>query len=87
MTGFPTGFTHAVRQLGVAGLAATMMLGIGLVGSGAHAQGAAPAGGTWPGATVEAIKKRGQLNCGIDVGVPGFASQDNTGRWQGLDIS
>lgn len=42
---------------------------------------------TWPGATVEAIKKRGQLNCGVDVGVPGFASQDNTGRWIGLDIS
>ena len=53
----------------------------------ARAQTATPAGPSWPGVTVEAIKKRGQLNCGIDVGVPGFASQDNTGRWQGLDIS
>ena len=28
-----------------------------------------------PGPTVEAIKKRGALNCGIDTGVPGFAFQ------------
>jgi general L-amino acid transport system substrate-binding protein len=39
-----------------------------------------------PGPTVDAIKKRGALACGIDTGVPGFASQDNTGRWKGLDI-
>lgn len=41
----------------------------------------------WPGATVEAIKKRGALNCGIDTGVPGFASLDNAGKWHGFDIS
>ena len=47
----------------------------------AHAQLAPP-----PGPTVEAIKKRGTLNCGIDTGVPGFAAQDSTGRWKGIDI-
>ena len=40
-----------------------------------------------PGPTVEAIKQRGMLVCGVDVGVPGFAVQDNTGKWTGLDIS
>ncbi len=39
-----------------------------------------------PGPTAEAIKKRGALNCGVDTGVPGFAFQDNTGKWKGLDI-
>ena len=39
-----------------------------------------------PGPTVEAIKKRGALNCGIDTGVPGFAFQDNKGVWHGIDI-
>ncbi len=51
------------------------------LGSEAHAQGA-----TWPGPTVEAIRKRGQLVCGVDSGIPGFAFQDSTGRWQGFDV-
>ncbi len=42
---------------------------------------------SFPGPTVETIKKRGNLVCGVDTGVPGFASQDNTGKWKGLDIS
>lgn len=87
MTEFPTAFGRSARRIGMAGLAAVLLLGSGVVSNGARAQGAAPAGATWPGSTVDAIKKRGQLNCGIDVGVPGFASQDNSGRWQGLDIS
>ncbi len=112
VTGFPMGFGHSGRRLGVAGLAAAAVLLAGVwAGSDARAQnpaptgpapagsaptgsappgsaptGAAPAGSAWPGVTVEAIKKRGQLNCGIDAGVPGFAAQDNTGRWQGLDV-
>jgi general L-amino acid transport system substrate-binding protein len=41
---------------------------------------------TFPGPTVEAIKKRGILVCGVDTGVPGFSAQDNTGTWRGLDV-
>jgi len=41
---------------------------------------------TFPGPTVEAIKKRGILVCGVDTGVPGFSGQDNTGTWRGLDV-
>ena len=37
--------------------------------------------------TVEAIKQRGELSCGVDTGIPGFAFQDNTGGWQGFDIT
>ena len=38
-------------------------------------------------ATLDAVKKRGQLICGIDTGIPGYAYQDSTGKWQGLDVA
>lgn len=37
--------------------------------------------------TLDAVKKRGQLICGVDTGIPGFAYQDAAGKWQGLDVS
>ncbi len=37
--------------------------------------------------TLDAVKKRGQLICGIDTGIPGYAYQDSTGKWQGLDVA
>src|SRR5262249_8852142 len=37
--------------------------------------------------TMDAIKQRGQLICGVDTGIPGFAFQDSAGQWQGLDIA
>jgi len=37
--------------------------------------------------TMDAIKKRGQLICGVDTGIPGYAFQDSKGTWQGLDIA
>lgn len=67
---------HRATQLGLA-TAALLAMGVGM----AQAQLAAP-----PGPTAEAIKKRGVLNCGVDTGVPGFAFQDNAGKWKGLDI-
>ena len=65
------------------GVIAAMAGGIAAVFAGgvASAQLAPP-----PGPTVEAIKKRGTLNCGIDTGVPGFAAQDASGTWKGIDI-
>ncbi|MBN8897971.1 MAG: amino acid ABC transporter substrate-binding protein [Rhodospirillales bacterium] len=70
------------RMLGAFGLAATVLAAAmpGLAPA-AHAQGV-----TFPGPTVEAIRKRGVLSCGIDTGVPGFASQDNAGKWHGIDV-
>ncbi len=37
--------------------------------------------------TLDAVKKRDQLICGVDTGIPGFAFQDASGKWQGLDIA
>jgi general L-amino acid transport system substrate-binding protein len=37
--------------------------------------------------TLDAVKKRGQLICGIDTGIPGYAFQDSSGEWRGLDVS
>ncbi len=37
--------------------------------------------------TLDAVKKRGQLICGIDTGIPGYAYQDSSGKWQGLDVA
>ena len=37
--------------------------------------------------TMDTIKKRGELICGVDTGIPGFAFQDAAGKWQGLDIA
>jgi general L-amino acid transport system substrate-binding protein len=39
------------------------------------------------GPTLDAVKKRGQLVCGIDTGIPGYAFQDASGKWQGLDVA
>ncbi|MES2711376.1 MAG: amino acid ABC transporter substrate-binding protein [Pseudomonadota bacterium] len=36
--------------------------------------------------TLDAIRARGQLNCGIHVGVAGFALPDSRGVWQGFDV-
>jgi general L-amino acid transport system substrate-binding protein len=52
-----------------------------LLGGDALAQNIPP-----PGPTVGQIKQRGQLSCGVDSGIPGFAFQDNAGKWQGFDI-
>jgi general L-amino acid transport system substrate-binding protein len=38
------------------------------------------------GPTLEKIRQRGELVCGIHVGLPGFGSQDVNGQWSGLDI-
>jgi len=37
--------------------------------------------------TMDAIRNRGQLVCGIDTGIPGYAYQDASGNWQGLDVA
>jgi len=37
--------------------------------------------------TLDAVKARGQLVCGVDTGIPGYAFQDSSGKWLGLDVS
>ncbi len=36
--------------------------------------------------TLDAIKARGQLNCGVSSGVAGFSLPDSAGNWRGLDV-
>ncbi len=38
------------------------------------------------GKTVDAIKARGQLACGVSTGVIGFSAADSQGQWRGLDV-
>ena len=39
------------------------------------------------GPTLKAVKQRGELVCGVDTGMPGYAFQDANGNWKGLDVS
>ncbi len=38
-------------------------------------------------ATLDDVKARGKLNCGINTGLVGFASPDANGRWEGFDVA
>ncbi len=49
----------------------------------AFALAAAPA---FAGKTVDAIKARGQLVCGVNTGLAGFSAADSQGNWSGLDV-
>ena len=36
--------------------------------------------------TLEQVRQRGILHCGVSTGLPGFAEKDTTGHWQGFDV-
>ena len=44
---------------------------------------AAPA---YAGKTLDAVKQRGQLVCGVNTGLAGFSQADSQGAWTGLDV-
>ncbi len=48
--------------------------------------GTARAQGNIPSPTLDAVRARGQLICGIHTGVAGFALPDSRGAWQGMDV-
>jgi general L-amino acid transport system substrate-binding protein len=57
-------------------LAATMAVTIGAAFSlPAHA-----------GKTLDSIKARGQVICGVNTGLAGFSAADSNGKWTGLDV-
>ncbi len=47
---------------------------------------AAFAGPAQAGKTIDAIKARGQLVCGVNPSLPGFSAADSQGNWTGLDV-
>lgn len=62
-----------IKPLQLALLAlATLIAGIGMP---AHA-----------GKTLDSIKARGQLVCGVNTGLAGFGAADSKGQWSGLDV-
>ena len=49
--------------------------------------GAVLLGGVAGAATLDDVKARGKLNCGVTTGVPGFAAPDANGNWEGFDVA
>ena len=49
----------------------------------AIATAASPA---WAGKTLDAVKQRGQVVCGVNTSGPGFSNADSQGNWTGLDV-
>lgn len=48
--------------------------------------------GQWAGvasaqtSTLDTVKARGQLQCGVNTGLAGFSAPDDAGKWKGLDV-
>jgi general L-amino acid transport system substrate-binding protein len=38
------------------------------------------------GKTLDAVKSRGQVVCGVNTSAPGFSAADSQGKWTGLDV-
>jgi general L-amino acid transport system substrate-binding protein len=38
------------------------------------------------GATLDAVKQKGFVQCGVNPSLPGFSNADDAGRWTGLDV-
>jgi general L-amino acid transport system substrate-binding protein len=47
---------------------------------------AAATGAASAGPTLDAIKQRGTLVCGVHTGLTGFSAPDNTGKYAGIDV-
>ena len=48
---------------------------------------AALVGGAASAATLDDVKSRGKLNCGVSTGLVGFAAPDANGNWEGFDVA
>ena len=44
------------------------------------------ASSAWAGKTLDAVKARGQVVCGVNTGLAGFAAADSQGKWTGIDV-
>lgn len=40
----------------------------------------------YAGKTLDTIKSRGQLVCGVNVALAGFSAADSSGKWSGMDV-
>ena len=39
-----------------------------------------------PGDTIQLVRARGYLRCGVSEGIAGFSMRDSTGNWSGIDV-
>lgn len=63
------------------------MFAFGFAGALALAGFAGTASAQAPAAkTLDAIKARGTLSCGVSTGNPGFSNPDDKGKWSGFDV-
>jgi general L-amino acid transport system substrate-binding protein len=60
------------------------LIGFGLAGAVALAGLATTAAAQQK--TLDVVKARGSINCGVGTGTPGFAFPDDKGNWSGLDV-
>ena len=44
------------------------------------------ASSAWAGKTLDQIKQRDQLVCGVNTGIAGFSAADSQGKWSGMDV-
>lgn len=54
-----------------------------LVCAGLGLTAAAPA---WSGPTLDAVRAKGFVQCGVSQGLPGFSTPNNKGDWTGIDV-
>lgn len=84
-------------KLGAAGVMAAALLALSACGprdrtapdspqSAGQAKTAAVAVRKIDSPTLQAVKRRGRLNCGVHEGLVGFAFTDNRGQWRGFDV-
>ncbi len=59
---------------------------IKLIAAVAAACGAMLAMPAHAGKTLDAVKARGQIVCGVSTGLAGFSQADSSGKWTGLDV-
>ena len=45
------------------------------------------AAGAASAATLDDVKARGTLNCGVSTGLVGFSAPDANGEWSGFDVA
>ena len=75
-------FRHVTRTLGAVAIAAAAALPAMAQAPATPAPAAAAAGSN----TLEAIRSRGTLACGVNTGLAGFAQPDSRGVWTGFDV-
>ncbi|HEX6980933.1 MAG TPA: amino acid ABC transporter substrate-binding protein [Alphaproteobacteria bacterium] len=59
---------------------------LGLVAAGAALMIATAAPASAQQSTLDAVKSKGFLQCGVNTGLPGFSAPDSQGVWRGLDV-